>query len=606
MPGNAWYAFANESLQLMLRRFEQEHPSTQVLSLAYSVWGEVGMGARLGSVKNLARMGINAIPTAEGVQRFLKLFTHDPGVKQVVIAARLNGLDTWTPLSFSTPTGLRFIEEVVYLESGVELAARTRLTLDRDLYVRDHLWRGSYLFPTVFGLEAMSQATAYVIGEQQPAIIRLEDISLRRPIVVNPDSGVEIEIHAEVMELDLKPKTDLYGDLLFQGARFQRMGDIFFLDRQKSVFRSFVAPETSISTESFAPNLGKCILLGDPYFRDVMLQSVQLTIPQHICLPVQIAKIELFANPSSAETSRIVHVELQQLEGQEYISEVIATNERGDVLERLSGYRLRILEEHAENPTASELVNPQERDRAKLEQVLAGAFQQFGLTPPIVGLGYLPDLQSKPKKQRRTLERPLISRTLKQRFGLAAEEKLSFQLKTLASGKPKLVGTATTGLDLSLFHCDRYCLCVVAETPQGCDIESIQSRQEDNWVGLLGSERKSLLEELIRQGDNLDRAGARIWSALEAVRKAFNGSQPKFTILAQAGDRVLLQCHTTNCVVNSSFDTYIEFCKMLPNNSLARIAIAEVQATWVRLVSYGIPSPRPFPDYLQQYLDRPS
>jgi len=35
MPGNAWYAFANESL--VLRRFEREHQETQVLSLAYSV-----------------------------------------------------------------------------------------------------------------------------------------------------------------------------------------------------------------------------------------------------------------------------------------------------------------------------------------------------------------------------------------------------------------------------------------------------------------------------------------------------------------------------------------------------------------------------------------
>jgi enediyne polyketide synthase len=404
----------------------------------------------------------------------------------------------------------------------------------------------------------------------------------------------------------------------------------------------------------------------------------------------------------------------------------------------LSGYRLRILEERPENPTASELVNPQERDSTELERVVERAFQQFGLIAPTVALQYLPDLQSKPKKQRRTLERPLIARILKQRLRLAAAEKLNFQLKTLASGRPKLAGTDTAGLDLSLAHCDRYCLCVVAETPQGCDIESIQPRQQDDWVALLSTERKSLLKELVGQGDTLDRAGTRIWSALEAVRKAFNGSQPKFTILAHEGDFVLLECQTTNCavitipvaltrppermvaivvpklqqitpelsdvagdrhptryiregpqgqlvyeqrfqasfkdsgsisrnvyfaqyfrwigklrelpmesiaqqmlsdffsgdwgmvtnavslrilgeataydtiqgrvwvgnVLNPSFDTYIEFCKVLPDKSLARIAIAEVKATWVSLVSYGVPSPMPFPNYLQQYLNR--
>jgi enediyne polyketide synthase len=57
-------------------------------------------------------------------------------------------------------------------------------------------------------------------------------------------------------------------------------------------------------------------------------------------------------------------------------------------------------------------------------------------------------------------------------------------------------------------------------------------------------------------------------------------------------------------IVDSSFTTYIEFCQVLPDESLARLAIAEVKATWVRLVDYGVPSPMPFPDYLQEYLDR--
>ena len=56
-------------------------------------------------------------------------------------------------------------------------------------------------------------------------------------------------------------------------------------------------------------------------------------------------------------------------------------------------------------------------------------------------------------------------------------------------------------------------------------------------------------------------------------------------------------------VVNSSFDTYLEFCKVLPDESLERIAIAEVKATWVRLIGYGVPSPMPFSDYLKKYLD---
>lgn len=39
------------------------------------------MGVRMGSVKNLVKMGINVIFIVEGVNRFLKLFIYDLGVK---------------------------------------------------------------------------------------------------------------------------------------------------------------------------------------------------------------------------------------------------------------------------------------------------------------------------------------------------------------------------------------------------------------------------------------------------------------------------------------------------------------------------------------------
>jgi len=70
---------------------------------------------------------------------------------------------------------------------------------------------------------------------------------------------------------------------------------------------------------------------------------------------------------------------------------------------------------------------------------------------------------------------------------------------------------------------------------------------------------------------------------------------------ATAYDRVQARAWL-GCVEGSSFTTYIEFCKVLADASLARLAIAEVRATWVQLVSYGVPSPMPFPPYLSAYL----
>src|SRR5262249_17697314 len=200
MPGNALYAFANEALDLTLLRFRAKHPVTATLSIAYSVWGETGIGARLGSVAHLGQVGIGARPTHEGVRRFLHLFDSDPGEGQVIVTARLGGLDTWPVQVPRAPEGLRFIDRTSAHMPGVELVSRTRLTIDRDLYVNDHLYNGSYLFPTAFGLEAMTQAAAVVTGRARPQVCRVENISLTRPIVVDPTAGVEIEVRAEALE----------------------------------------------------------------------------------------------------------------------------------------------------------------------------------------------------------------------------------------------------------------------------------------------------------------------------------------------------------------------------------------------------------------------
>ncbi|NEN89391.1 MAG: SDR family NAD(P)-dependent oxidoreductase [Okeania sp. SIO3H1] len=795
MPGNAWYAFANEYLTLLLRQFQAKNPHTQILSLAYSVWDEVGMGARMGSITTLEKMGIEAIPLQEGVDRFLQLFEYDPGVLQVVISARLGGLDTWSPVKLGQTHLFRFIERVLHFEPHVELTVRTHLSLDQDLYLKDHVWQGSYLFPTVFGLEAMAQATAYVTGEIHNKIARIENLSLHHPIVVNPTHGIEIEIHAEVMEalangekavklsirteqtefttdyfaatliigeikpgikanlqlgepLAINPQTDLYGDLLFQGERFQRIGGIYSLSQHQSVFRSYaITSETELVQESFGTEMESYMLLGDPYLRDVLLQSLQLNIFPYICLPISIGKIEFFQHSHFQEDDRIVNASVLSIEqeGKEYIGEVFVSDQQGNILEKLTDYRVRIMEENLSNPTAEELANPGQRDAKTLQDKLKAAFEALELKQPGVALGYAPNLQVLPKQQRRQQEKPIIAKAIQAQLGLSSEHPLDFEITTLASGQPKLVGTAVAGLHVSLSHCDRYCLSAVGYTPQGVDIELITHRSPLNWVALLSFKHSAILNELAEEGDSLDRAGTRIWSSIEAVRKAFNGTHPEFSIVKHHQDSVLLKAtiakgdylvvtqpvkltrhpermvailvpqeqlvstpsssdsevavftddsnnshiqedylgqvvyekrfqlsfkdssslsrkvyfsqyfswigkirefalesiapqmlsdfFTGDCgmvtnavsmrvlgeatsydtiqarvwlgnVVGSTFDAYIEFCKVLPDQSLERIILADVKSTWVHLESYGVPAQVPLPSYFQKFLNQ--
>lgn len=392
MPGNAWYAFANAALDQALRLFAARHPGTQVASLAFSVWSGVGMGVKLGSVEALGRLDIGAIPVDEGVRRFVDVITRDPGEVQAIVTARMGSLDTFPPpLVAPAPVAGRFVAEPVRATPGVEWIGRATLSLAADAYLRDHLYRGSYLFPTVFGLEAMAQATAAAVGGAA-SIARIEDIKLERPIVVLPDAPARIEVHVLLLEpdaagvrravagirteatgwsvdhfaatlvlgeraegdvepvpgdtLELDPRRDLYGSILFQGPLFQRMRAVVALDSRRFVVRAEARAEPEL-------------VLGDPYLRDVLLQAVQPTIPGYSCLPVRIGALERFAGADSGTC--VVTADLLAREGDEFVAEVTARDGSGRLVERIRGYRLRILHTVPDAPTAEALAQTRHR-----------------------------------------------------------------------------------------------------------------------------------------------------------------------------------------------------------------------------------------------------
>ena len=116
------------------------------------------MGAKLGSVTTLAGMGIGALSPACGTARFLRHVEHPPELRQGVVAAHLDGLATWPAATAVPSPTLRFLDGPRTGVAGVEFRVSVALHPDRDVYLNDHSFGGSLLFPTVFGLEAMAQA----------------------------------------------------------------------------------------------------------------------------------------------------------------------------------------------------------------------------------------------------------------------------------------------------------------------------------------------------------------------------------------------------------------------------------------------------------------
>ncbi len=391
MPNNAWYAFANQSLDKSLGRFHDRHPETEVASIAYSVWDEIGMGADLGSLEHLDKIGVEAIPIEAGAARFVELATMDPGTREVIVSAKLGGVDTWRPADPALPTANRFVDEIKSFEPGLALRVRTRLTTDRDPYLLDHDYEGELLFPTVFGLEAMGQIAAHLTGRHNlDGAVVIENIELSRPLIVNRERGLKIEIRAKLLAsnervdrievaigcehtgfrldhfsarfvlgtapsdqgvaiadlnepLSLDPKRHLYGDILFQGASFQRIDAVYELDAKHCLFTAQQLP-----SEEW--------ILGDPYFRDALLQSVQLCVVPDRCLPKRIGRLCIHGGSRAAGSQRCLAF-IEQASDQAYETRVLSIGADGYVRETLDDYQCKIVDTVDTWPVASDLAS---------------------------------------------------------------------------------------------------------------------------------------------------------------------------------------------------------------------------------------------------------
>ena len=552
MIGNGWYGFSNEVLDLLVAQYGAKHPKTKTLSIAYSVWGETGMGAKMGSTDYLAKMGIMAIPTAEGIDRFLKLVLFDAPARQVVVTAKLAGLDTWKPKKLVKPYSNRYLENIVYEYPGVNVISKAHLTLEKDTYLKDHVWKGSNLFPTVFGLEAMAQVVAYMMEINNFKNLKIEDIKLDRPIVVDKTNGLNIQINALVLEeeseintkikvtisteksqfqtehfsaifvlngakdfntnieglpayeknrLNVDAKKDLYSWLLFQGPSFQRLSDFYQIDNDMIIFDS----KTEESEE-------KEWMLGSPYLRDSLLQSVQPMVPEHSCLPVKIDAlyIEDISKPLPNKIRGISYNEA--LVDKEYRASVYVLNAEEQVHEKLEGYRLQIVDYRDEFPKDiifnKNTVQIEKKSSKKINDLVKSVNDKAESI-----IYYVPTLSKMDRAERHNIIKS-ISGEWFESIGLETTLFWNDENKPLLDNHE---------FSISISHTNSYLFMQILEKNAGCDIEQIINRSTEKWSNLLhlkNENYQNIMQQFIENGDDEDTAGTRLWTIREAVYKA--------------------------------------------------------------------------------------
>ncbi|WP_447007453.1 SDR family NAD(P)-dependent oxidoreductase [Saccharothrix isguenensis] len=537
LRGEAHYATANDWMSELTVDFGVKHPRARVLALEWSVWSGAGMGERLGVVEALMRDGITPISTDAGIA-VLREVLADPTVGPVlVVSGRAAGLPTVELERTELPLA-RFVDRVLVHYPAVELVTEADLSNGSDPYLGDHLLEGDLLFPAVIGMEAMTQVASALTGHDGPPM--LEDVEFLRPVVVRPagsltvrlaalvrDAGtVDVVIRAEdtgfsadhfrarlrfprpeipgepvdgaaVLPLvPVDPVTELYGSVLFQGKRFQRLQAY----RKASARRAVAEVATTSVASWFAPFLPQERLLADPGTRDVMMHAIQCCVPDATLLPQSVERLYLASQVDQFAEYVVLDARERSQDGDSYTYDLDVRDPDGRLVERWEGLVLRAVRKRdgAGPWTPTMLGSYLERS---LERVLGGSRAVVVEPDPT---------DAAPGRRAQTalalgrvLDRPV-------------------EVRYRPDGKPEV-----DGVEVSASHGAGVTFAAAASGGTlGVDVEPAVMRTEEDWTGLLGGDLLAVRDLLAAEvGETAAIAGTRVWSALECLRKTGSTTQ---------------------------------------------------------------------------------
>ncbi|TDP64925.1 type I polyketide synthase [Actinokineospora alba] len=533
LRGEAHYSTANDWMSELTADFQLAHPNARALAMEWSVWSGAGMGERLGVVEALVRDGITPISVEDGLKVLRQVLADPSAGPLVTITGRMGGLPT-LPLDMSQELPLaRFVDRVMVHYPEVELVTEVELSAGSDPYLSDHELDGDLLFPAVVGMEAMTQVATAVLGRTGAPMF--SDVEFLRPIVVRPGTATTVRLAALVRDeetvsvairaedtgfsadhfratlrlpqpalpddgpsreamalppVPVDPITELYGGVMFQGKRFQRLSGY----RRASARHAVAELSTASPAPWFAAYLPQDRVLADPGTRDAVMHSLQCCVPDATLLPQGVEKLYL-SSPEDQDVDFVVmDARERSQDGDSYVYDIDVLSPSGKVVERWEGLTLRaVRKKDSSGPWVPSMLGSYvERS---LERVLGGS-RAVVVEPDPIGDG--------PSDRRAQTQ-------------LAASRSVGgpVTVRYRPDGKPELDGAAITAA-----HGAGLSLVVTGSGRLGCDVEAVVERTEQDWAGLLGDGLSRVRDLVMTEaGEDADVASTRVWTALECLRK---------------------------------------------------------------------------------------
>lgn len=521
--GEADYALANEWMTYLTEQWQTEHPQCRCLAIEWSAWSGVGMGGKIANLRRLQNQGISMIPPESGTKFLLHLLRSQlPGV--ALVASSRFGQPPTVELKPQTLPHLRFLEQTRVFYPQVEIVSDAHLSAETDPYLKDHELHQEQILPAVMGLEQMAQAAMAVAGAQTHPVF--ERVEFTRPIIVGGDGATVVRAvalaesrgrvqvalrtsdtgfsvdhfravcsfedhqratlfhdrHTGATHLPLDPIRDLYGQILFQGPRFQCLSHYTELTASRCVAE--IAPRQTDTW--FARYLPGTFTLGDPGVRDAAIHAIQACIPHRRILPVAVDRIAVHSTEAPPPyTLRAVE---RVRDKDRFVYDLELRSADLTLRETWEGLHLRSVE-----PLPHPAAWPEPLFGPYVERCLHARWPECGI-------------------------RAVFNRSSAVNGDHAIRLVTGNNVSPLrrSDGKPELPGIA-----VSSSHCDGATLAVAGSAALGCDAEIVENRPPSVWRNLLGAHHFSLVSVLAAEGaEDQDAAASRVWSALESLKKA--------------------------------------------------------------------------------------
>jgi enediyne polyketide synthase len=337
-------------------------------------------------------------------------------------------------------------------------------------------------------------------GGSVDVVIRSSDTSFQadhfratlRWVPAGPADADQGQAADNALRVPLDPGRDLYGGILFQGKRFQRV-----LGYRRLAATSCVAEISAQPADGwFSAFFPAGLVLGDPGARDAFMHAIQCCVPNATLLPAGIARLHA-AEPGDGASRVVLHARERHRDGDTYTYDLDVRDIAGRLVERWEGLRLRAVRKNdGAGPWLPVLLGPYlERQLAEL-------------------LPRAPQCVVEPDGAQRTAGRAAARRHTRSAVSRMLGRPVVVRYR--GDGKPEVAGDVS----ISVSHTAGVTLAVAAAGRVSCDVELVQDRTTADWQALLSPAHFPLAELIAREREEgLPVAATRVWGAIECLHK---------------------------------------------------------------------------------------